>query len=228
MNTPARLARVLSIAYLVTSAAAASASSPTAVKIKPTHIEYQPTAAAPERIIVHGAASLWSQTATCRFGVMPGHPPPTCGVYLYYQCPAAQLEMCRVQWKDIERARDQGVTASFGDLARPPRLRAEGEAPAAPDEYTLAYGVFVGEAYYCSTAEDWLCPAAATPDAGVPPASVGTPDAAPMAKPQPSPDAGTPSTPATSKACAYGGSGGAGSLPLVLLLVATRLRRRRR
>ncbi len=159
----------------------ARASAPSAVKVKPSRIEWEPNKDAPDLIRVYGPLSLWGQNAVCSEGPSPrpGHPAPTCGSYLYYRCPAGRQALCRMEWKDLQRALDTGTTASFGDQLRLPRPRPLGEAPSAPDEYTFNFGVMVDEGFFCTRAEQWVCQGD-TPDAGADrPAVAAAPDTAP-------------------------------------------------
>ncbi len=127
-------------ACVLLSASPARSSGYQGLRVRPSRVVLEPTAVEPLRIQIHGVVSLRNFAAD-------GYTTPACG-YLYYQCPPGRESLCRLEWKDLDKAVTTGTCVSFGEAyvtgtttGNNGRLRAPGEAPASPDPYPVNYGV---------------------------------------------------------------------------------------
>ncbi len=110
------------------------------VRVRPSQVVLEPNAVEPLRIQIHGVVAL-------RRFAADGYAGPACG-YLYYQCPAGRESICRMKWKDLDKAVSAATCVAFGEAyvtgtttGSNGRLRAPDEAPASPDPYPVNYGV---------------------------------------------------------------------------------------
>ncbi len=165
--------------------------------------------------------------------------------YFYYECPAGQLDLCRLEWKEIASAIGTGNCAGYGDGAKSPgTLHAWCDAKTTPDPYPLHMGVQL-TSWASGTCEGLKAYAAAptcsgdtdagTKDSGTQPSDTGSPVVADTGGVVANPDTGTtPATPAKGSddggACSVGIIGGAstfGIAPLALIALGLISRRRR-
>jgi MYXO-CTERM domain-containing protein len=122
----------------------AEASYPAGVWVKVEAVQFEPSAAAPTRIRIHGAAMLYNGRIDVEF--LNTYTPPERGV-LYYECPAAQLATCRDEWNDIVANIDAPpeVCVGLGDQTQPTgTLRRPDQALGAADVYPIHMGVLTG------------------------------------------------------------------------------------
>ncbi len=124
---------------------AALASDPMGVYSLVGDVQYEPDKLNPERIRIHGvhALSYRPQEGPRRNWGIYTDPAPG---YLYFACPSGRLDVCQMQWQDLEKAAGGARCAAFGsryDTDPEPngRLRARGEPPADPDPYPIGQGV---------------------------------------------------------------------------------------
>lgn len=123
----------------------ALASAPAGVWVKVQQVVYEPNAASPTRVQVHGALMLFDGSSD------DGRPYahytlPALG-YVYYECPAGQAETCRQEWSDLEAniAKPENECVGFGwDSLPTGTLRQPGSAVANPDVYPIQNGVSSG------------------------------------------------------------------------------------
>jgi hypothetical protein len=100
----------------------------------------------PERVRIYGISAL-AFRPPAEGGHFQGgtYSSPASG-YLYFTCPEGKVEVCRMEWADLEKAIGDERCAAYGDryLTDPKpngRLRPPDEPPDAPDSYPIAQGV---------------------------------------------------------------------------------------
>ena len=123
----------------------ASASAPAGVWVKVQQVVYEPNAASPTRVQVHGALMLFDGSSDAS-RPYAHYTSPALG-YVYYECPAGQAETCRQEWSDLEAniAKPANVCVGFGGDSLPTgTLRQTGSAVARPDVYPIQNGVSSG------------------------------------------------------------------------------------
>ncbi|HEX2877443.1 MAG TPA: hypothetical protein VHP33_39620 [Polyangiaceae bacterium] len=128
---------------LVSSSAWASA--PAGVWVKVRQVVYEPNAASPTRVQVHGALMLFDGSSDAS-RPYAHYTLPALG-YVYYECPAGQAEICRQEWSDLEAniAKPENECVGFGwDSLPTGTLRQPGSVVANPDVYPIQNGVSSG------------------------------------------------------------------------------------
>jgi hypothetical protein len=218
----------------------AAASDPLTTFCVPRQVDLLPDADTATRVVIHGA--FFQLTAAASFSFSG----PKCGV-MYFECPAGQEAMCRMQWKELRTWYDDPIhrlhCAGFGsrNVVGTAAVRAEGEPLGTPDRWDLGMGIGVGQHVdgKCPIALQLQCPAPAS-DAGAAPLpatdAVAPSTDAPAdtgADADPVPDAGTGGTPPpvlgnNRNGCALAGGAGSASVLAALGLGAVALARRRR
>jgi MYXO-CTERM domain-containing protein len=138
-----RVVGLAAVSISMLAAGVAEASYPAGVWVKARGVEFEPSAAAPMRIRIHGAAMMYDGSTTNRFW---GYAEPARGV-LYYECPAGQLATCQDEWKDIVANINAPleVCVGLGDQSQPTgRLRRSEEPPGTADAYPIHMGILQG------------------------------------------------------------------------------------
>ena len=95
----------------------------------------EPNDKAPERIQIRGAFALSDGKRGSGYGAAQRG-------YLYYSCPAAQRELCRREWADLQSVAGTNTGVGFGGrFVETGRIRKADETPASPDIYPIERGV---------------------------------------------------------------------------------------
>jgi hypothetical protein len=227
-------------------ASAAWASLPSSIYSVPARVDVLPDEATGDRVVIEG--KFMYLTAAQDYSEV------RCGI-LYFQCPAGQEALCRLQWSELRALIGRPFCGGFGtdNLVSHAVLRHDRSALGAPDRWDLGMGI--NQAVYlngkCPPALQFRCSAEPTdggmlapdartlPDAGssVPDAVTATPDVAagmpdaPVAAPDVAVDSATAAPAAahgSSCAVVWGRPGSATVLlPIGLLLGALLARRTR-
>ncbi len=108
-------------------------------------VQYEPDKLNPDRIRVYGVHALSYRPKEGERRNWGIYTDPAPG-YLYFTCPPGQLDVCQLQWQDLEKAIGAPRCAAYGnryDTDPEPngRLRPRGESPADPDRYPIGQGV---------------------------------------------------------------------------------------
>ena len=103
----------------------------------------------PARVRVYGVTALSYRPRTGENRQRGVYSEPAEG-YLYFACPEAKAEICRMEWSDLQKAIGDERCASYGDRyltdPRPNgRLRPLDEPAADPDPYPIGQGVTMTE-----------------------------------------------------------------------------------
>lgn len=141
----------------------ANASSPNAVYSAPLAVDMLPDEATATRVTIRGAFTLLS-------GLAMTYAPPTCGV-MYFQCPAGNELMCRMQWRELRATIGQGYCAGFGmhSMVTAAAVRADGAPLTNPDPWNLGMGISQGasNSVRCPETRALRCSRQAMLDAGL-------------------------------------------------------------
>ena len=102
---------------VVLSASDASASLPAGVWVKVKKVVLEPSATAPTKIQIHGAAMLYDKSTGTSYA---GYTEPAFG-FLYYSCPSGQEKTCVSEWADVEKniKEKDDVCIGLGDQSLP-------------------------------------------------------------------------------------------------------------
>jgi hypothetical protein len=139
----ARMVCLAAVSISMLAASVAEASEPAGVWVKAQGVQLEPSAAAPTRIRIQGAAMMYDGSTD---GIFRGYAEPARGV-LYYECPPAQLATCRDEWSDIVANINAPleVCVGLGDQTQPTgRLRRLDEPSGAADAYPIHMGILQG------------------------------------------------------------------------------------
>ena len=176
---------VLAASLIAAAAAPARASSPCAIYVVPSQIDFFPDEANATSVAIHGAFFFWQNGGT--------YNAPACG-YMYFACPRGSEAMCRMQWQDIKAGIGGTACEGFGSqsVMTKATLRTEGTPLGSPDTWDLGLGVTQG--FYvdgkCDPAKMLKCKLASPPDMAMSSKpDLATPPPPPdMAMAQPQPD----------------------------------------
>ena len=162
---PTRLQPLVLLACLGASSVA-QASTPNAVYVVPSQLDFMPDAKSATSVIIHGAFFFWTKGGA--------YSAPACG-YMYFGCPVGQEVTCRMEWNDIINF-GKGGCAGFGqmNMMNTATFYKEGQLPNKPDVWDVGLGIapggFVGG--QCQPAQMLKCPLGAPPDMAMPPADM--------------------------------------------------------
>jgi MYXO-CTERM domain-containing protein len=121
----------------------AAASYPAGVWVKVQSVVFEPNAAAPERIQVHGAIMVYDGKTQAPY---LGYTGPALG-FMYYDCPAGDEATCASEWADIVTNINAPPAECVGlgdQKIATGTLRAPGATAVQPDAYPIAMGVLPG------------------------------------------------------------------------------------
>jgi hypothetical protein len=124
-------------------ASTAHATGPAGIWGTVSQVVYEPNAQTPTRVQIHGCFLFSSATpSTCQGGQGAyNYSCPESG-YMYFECPAGDEALCKLQWSEIEASIGQAWCAGWGQFDQPKgTVRASSEPPANPDPYPLGMGV---------------------------------------------------------------------------------------
>ena len=236
MTPLTRAASCLIAALALFPSGPARASTPNAIYVFPSQVDFLPDQATATKVIIHGAFFFWQNGGT--------YSAPKCG-YMYFTCPPGSEAMCRMQWGEI----NNGISGQFCDgfgtmnMMTTATLRTEGTVPANPDTYDLGMGVAQGQwvGGQCGPAMALSCLKRPPPDMSIRPSDdfgifdpldMNPPPVVDMAMKNAAPDLSSamPGKP-TGGACSVAVNGSLGTGLAALwgtLLGAVILRRRRR
>ncbi|MFO0577157.1 MAG: hypothetical protein U1A78_24390 [Polyangia bacterium] len=216
-------------ATVLCAAAPASASDQLGVYAVVRKVKFEPgtTSSDASRVRLCGAFALANINNGSYFGPVAG--------YMYYNCPAGQDTLCRMQWQEMLTASASAKCVGYGqrrdgsgNANNNGRIRPPSETVANPDFYPVGMGMVTVSNPSVEAAN--LCSAAAAAAVDTRPCEDPPPD---MASPPPSPDMATTSTGGGTSGCSVAATGtaSAGLLSLLLgsgVLVSARRRRRGR
>jgi hypothetical protein len=95
----------------------------------------EPAESAPQRIQIWGAFALSDGKSGSNYGTAQRG-------YLYYECPAGQVAVCRKEWTDLQNVAGKDTGVGFGARYKATgRIRKADEKPATPDLYPIERGV---------------------------------------------------------------------------------------
>ena len=165
----------------------AAGSVPTGIIVRTAKVSYEPSAAAPQRVLIEGVFALIKDPKTNTYAY------PLAGS-MYFECPAGKEKTCKLEWADIAKISGAKMCSMFGAVDKPTgKVWASGVKPTAADPYPIAMGV-LNTPHALGICAKLVAPPA--PDAGVADAAAvadsGSPgaDAAPLADAAPAADAG--------------------------------------
>jgi len=137
----------------------ATASDPFALYAVPTAVEMLPSDATATRVVIHGALLFLSMTRGA--GKEAAYTDPKCGK-MYFECPAGEEMLCRMQWQDVSDAIGKGYCAGFGtmNMLSTATLSAEDAALTKPDRWEMGMGVAMASYLggQCPKASTLKCP----------------------------------------------------------------------
>jgi len=126
--------KLIGTAFVLAAVATPHASDPVCVYAKVDRVVIEPSAKAPETI------QIWGVFAIARPDNGIDYEPAARG-YLYYRV-AAQPDLVRREWNDLEQIAGTGQIVAFGSRwSGRPRLRQASEKPENPDRYSTSVGV---------------------------------------------------------------------------------------
>jgi hypothetical protein len=137
------LATVLGVMAGLSISGVSHASYPAGVWVKVQSVVLVPNAAAPEKILIQGAAMVYDGSQDTSYY---GYAEPALGS-LYYACPKGQETTCLDEWKDVEKniADPSNVCVGLGDQKiATGTLHPPGAHPTTADPYPIAMGVLPG------------------------------------------------------------------------------------
>jgi hypothetical protein len=124
-------------------APAAHATGPAGIWSEVSHVVYEPSAQAPTRIQIHGCFSFATSTpSACQGGQGAYNYSCPASGYMYFECPAGDEALCKLQWSEIEASIGQPSCVGWGQFDQAKgSVRAITDPPSNPDPYPLGMGV---------------------------------------------------------------------------------------